>query len=92
MDAREYPHRNISRIITHEHLVDLKDRAQSFGQYVCRNVREIEINLILSGNAVTLQTDLEDLSRRDIAWDKIPVRRVFFFEEVPTLVLRDIFR
>ena len=39
---------------------------------------------------MAFETDLKDLSRRDIARNEIAVRRIFFFEKIPALVLGNV--
>src|SRR5258708_15139928 len=85
VNAGEYPHRHVSRVVTYKHLVDLEDRTQTLGQNISRNVSQVEIDLIFAANSVALETDLEYLAGRDIAWDEIAVCGIFFFEKVPTL-------
>src|SRR4051812_4854877 len=76
MHAGEDAHRHISRIVADEHFIDLKDRSQTFGQNVRGNVREIQIDLILTRNAVTLETHLEDLTGSNVTRNEISVGRV----------------
>ena len=90
MDARKDPHRHIPRIVADEHLVDLEDRAEPFGQNFGRNMRQIEIDLILAADAVAFETDLKDLARRDIARHQIAVGRIFFFEKIPAFALGNV--
>ena len=90
MNPRKDPHRHITRIVTDEHLVDLEDRPKTLGERRSRNMREIEINLILAADAVALETYLKDLACSDVAWYQIAVGWVFFFEEIPTLGIGNI--
>ncbi len=54
-------------------------------------MRQIKIDLILARDAVALKTDLEYLARRDVARNEIAIRRIFFLEEIPTLVFGNVF-
>ena len=55
-------------------------------------MRQIEINLIFAADAVAFETNLEDLARRNVARNEIAVSRIFFFEEIPAFVVRNVFR
>src|SRR5688572_6812006 len=92
MHAREYSHRHVTWIVTDEHLVDLEDRTEFSRKCFCGDMRQVEIYLILTGDTMTFETDLEDLAGRDIPWNKIAVCRIFLFEEVPTFRFWDIAR
>src|SRR5688500_187394 len=67
MNAGENSHRHVSRVVTDEHLVDLKDRTEPFGERFGRYMRQVKVDLILACNAVALKANLKDLTRRDIA-------------------------
>ena len=48
-------------------------------------MREIEIDLVLTADAIAFEADLEDLARGDVARNEVAVGRIFLFEEVPAL-------
>ena len=50
---------------------------------------EIEINLVLAVDTKAVETNLKDFARSDVAWHKVAVRRIFFFEEVPAFFFRN---
>ena len=87
MYARENAHWHVTRIIPDEHLVDLQDGAELFVERLSRNVRQIEIDLVLAVDAHAGETNLKDFSRRDIARNQIAIGRIFLFEKIPPLVL-----
>src|SRR5690606_2573667 len=92
MNPREDPHRNMPRIIADEHLVDLEYRTELTRKRVRGNMCEIEIDLILTADAVAVDANLEDLTRGDVARDQVAVCRIFLLEEIPTLRFRYILR
>src|SRR5688572_25298951 len=92
MHAREDPHRYVSRVVTHEHFIDLEYRSQLSRQSLGRNMRQIEIDLVLAADPMTLKTNLKYFASRNIARNKVPVGRIFFLEEVPSLFFGDLAR
>ena len=55
-------------------------------------MREIEINLILTGDAVAFETNLKYLARCDVARNEVAVGRILFLEKIPTLALGNVTR
>src|SRR6266705_3489231 len=48
MNSGENPHGHMARIIADEHFIDFQDRAQLFVERLCRDVGQIEIDLVLA--------------------------------------------
>src|SRR5919205_320069 len=89
MDAGEDAHRHVTRIVTHEHLVDLENRAELSIESFSGNVRQVEINLVLSTDTHTIETHLKDRARCDVTRHEIAVSRILLFEEIQSLLLRN---
>src|SRR5689334_17803736 len=85
MDAREDAHGHVTGIVADEHLIDLKNRTELSIEGLGGNVRQVEIDLILPADAHTVETHLEDRTRRDVARHEIAVRRILLFEEIQSL-------
>src|SRR2546423_11788642 len=88
MHAREDTHRHMTRIVADEHLINFENRTEFPIQHLSRDVRQIEINLILTAHPLALDADLEYLSGGNITRNEITVGRILLFEKIPTLVLR----
>src|SRR5438132_9616636 len=80
-------HWHVTWIIADEHLVDFQDRAKLFIERLRRDVRQIEIDLVLAIDAHAGETNLKDFSRGDVTGNQIAIGGIFLFEEIPTLVL-----
>src|SRR6185436_9696014 len=65
--TRKDAHRHVTRIVANKHLVNLQYRAELPLENFSGNVRQIEINLVLTTDTHALDAHLEDLTRRDIA-------------------------
>src|SRR2546421_3043921 len=87
MHARKNSHRHVAWVVADEHLVDFEDRAELAIQSLGRNMRQIEIDLILAIDAIAVQADLEDFARGDVARHEVAVSRIFLFQKIPTLAL-----
>src|SRR5437870_7579710 len=81
MNSGENPHGHMARIIADEHFVDFQNRPELFVERLCRNVSQIEINLVLAIGAKAIETHLKDLARGNIAGDQIAVSRIFLLEK-----------
>src|SRR5687767_865110 len=92
MHARKDPHRNVPWIVADKHLVYLEYRTELSRKGLGGNVRQIQVHLVLAGDAMTFETNLKYLTCRDVAGHEVAVSRVFFFEEVPTLRLGNLAR
>src|SRR5688572_2912656 len=79
----------MTRIVADEHLVDLENCAQLTVESFCRDVCQVEIDLVLAANTHSIDAYLKDLSGGNIAWHEVAVSRIFFLEEVPSFVLRN---
>src|ERR1044072_7391615 len=84
MNARENAHRHMTWIIADKHLVDFKNRAELAIEGLGGNVRQIEINLVLTADAHAVNAHLKDLARRDVARNEIAVSLILFFKEIQT--------
>src|SRR5439155_10404313 len=89
MHARKNAHWHVPWIVAHEHLVNLQDGAEFLIERLSRNVREIEINLVLAVDPKAIDTNLKDLARGNITWHQIAVSRILLFEKIPTLFFGD---
>ena len=89
VDAGEDTHRDVARVVADEHLVDFENRAELAVESLGRDVRQIEVDLVVAVDAEAVEADLENLARRDVARDEVAVGRVLLFEEVPALGLGD---
>src|SRR3954470_17774617 len=92
VNAGEYPHRHVSRIVTNEHFVDLENCPEFFGEGFRRNVRQIKVNLVLTADTFALQANLKYLSSGDVSWNEIAICRILLFQEIPALRFRNIAR
>src|ERR1051325_845351 len=90
MNAGKDAHRHVSRIVAHKHPIDLENRAQLPIQNFSRNMRQIEIDLVLSADAKAVEAHLKDLARGDVARHEVAVSRIPLFEEVPAFVPRNL--
>src|ERR1044072_9331543 len=89
MPAEEDAHRDVARVVADEHLVNFQNRAELLVESLGRDVRQVEVDLILAVDAVAVETDLEDFARRNVAGDEVAVGWILLFEEVPALRLGD---
>src|SRR6185369_5899745 len=89
MHARKDSHRYVTRIVADEHLVNLENRAEFSIESFGGNVRQVEINLVLTTNTFALDTYLKDLAGRNVARHEVAVSRILLFEEIPALILRN---
>src|SRR6188474_2845172 len=78
----------MSRIIAHKHFVDFKDSAKFSIQGLGGNVRQIEIDLVVSADPFALDADLENLTGGDVARNQISVSRKLLFEKIPAFIFR----
>src|SRR4051812_26074654 len=69
MYAGKDSHRHVARVVADKHLVDFENRAELLVQSLRRDVRQIQVDLILAVDAHAFETDLENLARRDVARD-----------------------
>src|SRR3954468_22917142 len=92
MNAGEYSHWHMPRIVTDKHLIDLEDGAQPLSKCFGRNMCKLEINLVFTADAFAFQTNLKDLTRCDVTRNEVSIRRIFVFEEIPSLAFRDLSR
>src|SRR5206468_7888542 len=79
------PHRHITRIVTDEHLVNLQDSAELLIECFSGNVSKIQIDLVLAVYSVTVETNLKDLTRGDVARYEVAVSRILLFQKIPSL-------
>ena len=88
MHSREDLHWLVTWIDALELFVDFEDTAKLSIQLLARNVREVEIDAlsIRFDTAAFVHTDVEDLSRRNVARYEVTVRGISLLEEVVTLV------
>ena len=77
----------MARIIADEHFVDFQNRPEFLVERLSRNVRQVEINLVLAISAEAIETHLKDFARGNIARDQIAVSRIFLLEKIPALFL-----
>src|SRR5882724_4218858 len=92
MDAGKNAHRYVAWIVPDKHLVDFQNRTEFSIQDLRRNVREVEINLVLPTDAVTVEANLKDLARGNVPGHKIAVSRIFFLKKIETLCFRNLRR
>src|SRR5258705_10360329 len=78
----------MSRIIAHKHFVNFKDRAKFSVQSLRGNMRQIEVDLVFSADALAFDTDLENFAGGDVARNEISVGRKLLLEKIPTFVFR----
>src|SRR6266404_4321588 len=77
----------MARIVADEHLVNLENGAEFAIECFRRNMRQVEIYLVFTAYTVAVNAHLKDLSRGNVARNKVAISRILFFEEVPPLVL-----
>ena len=77
----------MTRIVTDEHFVNLQDGSELFIQGLSRNVSKVQIDLVLAVYSVTVETNLKDLTRGDVARYKVAVSRILLFQKIPSLTL-----
>jgi len=87
MHARKDAHRHVSRIIADKHFIDFENCAELAIQCFCRDVSEIQINLVLGVDAFAFETDLEDLARGNVARNQVAVSRILLFKKIETFLL-----
>ena len=89
MHAGKDAHRHLARIVANEHFIDFQNRAELLIERLSGYVREIEIDLVLAIHSEAIETDLKNLAGGDVPRHQIPVRRIFFFEEIKALFFRN---
>src|SRR5262245_38292991 len=87
MYTRKNPHRHMTRVVANKHLVDLENRAELPIENICGDVGQVKVNLIATADTHSIETDLEDLARCDIARHQVAVRWILLFEKIKTLVV-----
>ena len=80
----------MTRIVSYKHFIDFKDSAQLAIENFLRDVRQIELDLVLAPHTEFFKTNLKDLAGRDVARDQVSIRGILFFEEIPAFVFRDL--
>src|ERR1044071_4320128 len=76
----------MARIVTDEHLVDFQNRAELSIESFGGNVRQIEIDLVLTADTHAINAHLKNRARGNIARNEITVRRILLLEEIQALV------
>src|SRR5882724_157095 len=92
MDAGKNAHRYVAWIVADKHLVDFQNRTEFSIQDLRRDVREVEINLVLTADSVTVKANLKDLARGNVPGYKIAVSRILFLKKIETLFFRNLRR
>src|SRR4051812_39042238 len=92
MNAWENSHRHITRVVADKHFVNFEYRSESLGKCFCRDMCQVEINLILSADTFAFQTNLKDLTRCYISRNEIAVCRISVLKKIPALIFRNISR
>src|SRR5262245_8598773 len=88
MHGGENLHRRRARINALKFLVDVENATELAIKLMLRDMCQIEINtlpVLLNGQSF-VDTDIENLARRDIARHEVLVFRIALFEEVIALV------
>ena len=86
MDAGEDAHRHVTRIVAHKHFVNLQDRPELLIERLCRNMGQIEEDLILAIHAHAVETDLEDFTCGNVARHQVAVGGILLFEKIPAFL------
>src|SRR6266496_3514434 len=87
MDAGKNAHRDMPRVIANKHFINFENCAQLPIEYFSRNVREIQINLILASPAVALQAYLKYLPCGDVPGNEVAVSGILLLQKIETLSL-----
>ncbi len=97
MDGGEDLHRVRVRVLPGELLVDLEHSGELLPQHLARQVRHVEVDLVLVlaglgaiDAALLVEALLEQLAARDVARDEVPVAGVLLLEEVVAPALGDV--
>src|SRR6266478_4636109 len=90
MDAGKYAHRNMPRVIANKHFINLENCAQLPIEYFGRDVREIQINLILAPHPVALQAYLKYLPCGYVPGNEIAVSGILLLQKIETLFFRNL--
>src|SRR5260370_8760487 len=95
--GREDAHRIEVRVFADEPLVDLEHAGELLAKQLARQMRHVEIDLVLVLAALGVvdaslfvEAPLEELAARNVARDEIAVRRILLFEEVVARVLGNV--
>ncbi|MNR20062.1 hypothetical protein D3C85_1368860 [compost metagenome] len=88
MNRRENLHRNFTRVVAHEFLVNFHNPAKLNIELFRVFMRKIQVNHVLAVNTkLLIDTHRENLTCSDITRYKVTVRWVFLFKEVPRLTV-----
>ena len=71
-----------------KHFVDFENRAELSIQHLGGDVRQVEIDLILTTNTFAFYADLKNFASGNVAGDQIAVGGKLLLEEIPALGFR----
>ena len=93
----EDAHRVLVRVLADELLVDLEDAGELLAEHLARQVRHVEVDLVLvlaalrvEDAAPLVEALLEELAAGDVARDEVAVAGVLLLEEVVAVALGDV--
>jgi hypothetical protein len=79
----------VTRIVAHEHFIDLENRSQLSVECFRRDVSQVEEDLVLAADTLSFDTYLEDFTSSNVTRDEVAVGRILLLEEVETLFFRN---